>query len=331
MGGAGKSALAFEVVRRARSKARQRVLPIVVDEDWDGPLQAHVAALLRVGNRLPTPSMIETLGVAGRLLVIVDSLSERGTGDAVERVGKAARSGAFLHLVVTARGPAPDSASFQDFAAIETRPLTPDRLPDFVAIYAPEVDQNAILEKLRPLIDEDKPLSPLFARFAIEQTAGAGATLAPTQLEIVLRYLEELRTGRVDLGADDFVRAATVSAFGSVKEALSPREIGADYLRGVLDHEADRLPFMNAAGATSVTSAVIIDQLESCGLLMRNPVNRRLQFAYDPVAEILAAKWMIDRADEAGIVQLRQRLAESPEAGLGLAKALKDAEQVLAA
>ena len=34
-------------------------------------------------------------------------------------------------------------------------------------------------------------LSPLFARFAIEQTAGAGATLAPTQLEIVLRYLEE--------------------------------------------------------------------------------------------------------------------------------------------
>ncbi|MEE8196802.1 MAG: hypothetical protein V3T69_06445, partial [Acidiferrobacterales bacterium] len=91
MGGAGKSALAFEVVRRARSKARQCVLLIVVDEDWDGPLQAHVAALLRVGNRQPTPSMIETLGVAGRLLVIVDSLSERGTGDAVERVGKATR------------------------------------------------------------------------------------------------------------------------------------------------------------------------------------------------------------------------------------------------
>ncbi len=161
VGGAGKSALAFEVVRRARSKARRCVLPIVVDEDWDGPLQAHVAALLRVGNRQPTPSMIETLGVAGRLLVIVDSLSERGTGDAVERVGKAARGGAFLHLVVTARGPAPDSASFQDFATIETRPLTPDRLPDFVAIYAPEADQNAILEKLGPLIDKDKPLGPL--------------------------------------------------------------------------------------------------------------------------------------------------------------------------
>ena len=116
-----------------------------------------------------------------------------------------------------------------------------------------------------------------------------------------------------------------------MKEALSPREIGADYLRGVLDHEADRLPFMNAAGATNVTSAVIIDQLESCGLLMRNPVNRRLQFAYDPVAEILAAKWMIDRADEAGILQIRERLAESPEGGRGLAEALSAAEHALAA
>ncbi len=49
------------------------------------------------------------------------------------------------------------------------------------------------------------------------------------------------------------------------------------------------------------------------------------------MAEILAAKWMIDRSDEPGILQFRERLAESPEAGRGLADALRAAEHALAA
>ncbi len=70
------------------------------------------------------------------------------------------------------------------------RPLTPDRLPDFVAIYALKVDQNAILEKLGPLIDKGKPLSPLFGRFAIEQTEEAvGPISTPFMSKSKLRQL----------------------------------------------------------------------------------------------------------------------------------------------
>ena len=44
----------------------------------------------------------------------------------------------------------------------------------------------------------------------------------------------------------------------------------------------------NARNTGSVNPAAIIEMLVDCALLNRNVTNRRLQFAYDPVAEHLA-------------------------------------------
>jgi hypothetical protein len=49
------------------------------------------------------------------------------------------------------------------------------------------------------------------------------------------------------------------------------------------------MTFRNAKNDKPVDPAAIIEMLVASGVLNRNRTNRRLQFAYDPVAEQLAA------------------------------------------
>jgi hypothetical protein len=51
-------------------------------------------------------------------------------------------------------------------------------------------------------------------------------------------------------------------------------------LRGVLNKEADVLPFMKAKSEDSVDPARVVEMLIDCGLLNRTRTTRRLQFAY---------------------------------------------------
>src|SRR5262249_44230905 len=86
VGGSGKSALAYRTLRIATEGKASSPLPILVDEDWNGALLDQVARLLRVGNHIPTAKMVEVLGSRGDLCLLIDSLSERGMTDAVDRV-----------------------------------------------------------------------------------------------------------------------------------------------------------------------------------------------------------------------------------------------------
>ena len=54
---------------------------------------------------------------------------------------------------------------------------------------------------------------------------------------------------------------------------------------------------MDASNASSVEPASIIDRLVEAGLLNETPRGDRLQFAYDPVAEFLAARWLSQTDD----------------------------------
>ena len=128
----------------------------------------------------------------------------------------------------------------------------------------------------------------------------------------------------IDLNADDMLRASSITALESVREALAPREIDSQYLRGVFASEADAAPFMAADAAKAITPPALVAMLEECGLVVRNPVNRRLQFAYDPVAELLAAWRLVHSTREPGIRQTIERVREVQDSGL--ATALKMAE-----
>jgi len=167
-------------------------------------------------------------------------------------------------------------------------------------------------------------MSPLFLRFAIEQAADGKVTSTST-LDLVLQYVEALRAGKLDISAEDMLRSASITATEAVRQDLVPREIEHDYLRGVLVKEADLLVFMNARKDKSADPAAIIEMLVEGGLLNRNRTNRRLQFAYDPVAEHLAAwKTAQDRAIER-MSALRDRILSAPESAI--AHAMADIEK----
>jgi hypothetical protein len=286
-GGSGKSALAFRMAQEATANRTSAPLPILIDEDWEGSLTEYVALLLQVGDRAPTPAMVETLGAAGRLCLLIDSLSERSMADAMQRVEDPIGRAVFPAVIVTSRQERPAGKTWEGFGAITARPLTMDQIDAYVGTYAPEERRVEVRQRIDRLLGRGQPLSPLFVRFAIEQALKAPLT-ATSARDLVLRYVEELREGKLDLGGDDMMRAAEIAAREAIRHGTTPREIESLYLRGVLVKEADELPFMNDAGDHQVDPAALIDMLVQCGLLNRNPINRRLQFGYDPVAEHLA-------------------------------------------
>jgi len=180
-----------------------------------------------------------------------------------------------------------------------------------------------VAQQIAPLVAASRSLSPLFVRFAIEQ-ALAGQVTSTSTLDLVLQYVEALRAGRLNLNADDTLRAASIAATEAVRESLVPREIEQAYLRGVLVKEADAMGFMNARNTGPIDPAAVIEMLVDCGLLNRNVTNRRLQFAYDPVAEHLAARLAAQGVPGVDVTPLKERILSEP--GSAIARVMAEIE-----
>jgi hypothetical protein len=91
--------------------------------------------------------------------------------------------------------------------------------------------------------------------------------------------------------------------------------------------EADAMAFMNARNTAPLNPAGIIEMLVDCGLLNRNVTNRRLQFAYDPVAEHLAARMAPRARPGAGAAPLKDRILSEP--GSAIARVMAEIEASL--
>ena len=81
---------------------------------------------------------------------------------------------------------------------------------------------------------------------------------------------------------------------------------------------------MNAKNDKSIDPAAIIEMLVECGLLNRNRTNRRLRFAYDPVAEQLVARVVAQGSKELSIARLKNRFLSEP--GSAIARAMGEIE-----
>ena len=68
----------------------------------------------------------------------------------------------------------------------------------------------------------------------------------------------------------------------------TPKEMNENFLRGILHSESKSLAFESESDPEKPqTPTQIIDSLVKCGLLERKTISQNLQFAYDPVAEIM--------------------------------------------
>ena len=316
-GGGGKSALAYHMLRKAPDKEKTAPLPILIDWDWSGSLFEQIVRDLKVDNRVPTPRMVQILGAHGWLCPLIDALSERTVADGKGDVATLLTEHGFKSIVVTSREMCPNIGKvWESFQRLSPGNLDSNSVPDYVATYAPVDRRKVVEQRIAPLVSSGRPMNPLFIRFAIEQALDNVITTGST-LNLVLRYVEALRTDGVDLNLDDMLRAASVAALESVRENYAPREVNVHQLRGALNGEANVDPFLDAKKRHSVRSARIIDVLIDCGLLQRNRSNsQNLQFAYDPVAEHLAAYWISQHVDDEGFKELRGILTEHPDCSI---------------
>ena len=312
--GSGKSALGMYMLREMLTAAPSS-LPVLVNENWDGSLAAQVARQLRHPNRRTGPSveMVRVLGAHGLVCPLVDSLSERGMDDAVERVGHAIANHDFKHVIVTSQEAAPGGQTWQGVKRITVGPLTERDVRGFVEVYVSEVELGRVEREIRDSVGKGQMPSPLFLRFAIEQ-AKDGKLERRDRLSLVLTYLERLRAGKIDVGMSTMERAASIAAVEMVEDRLRPQEISAERLEYALKNESRALEFWNRKGDREMRPAQLVQVLVQSGLVTRS--TKALQFAYDPVAEYLAA-WRVKEDPGGNLGVLRRRIEEDSESGLG--------------
>ncbi|MCJ8271646.1 MAG: WD40 repeat domain-containing protein, partial [Psychrosphaera sp.] len=238
-GGNGKSALAFYLISLA-TKRNSTILPLLIEEDWNKTTLEHlIAEMLAIEGRAPTLAMVRKICQLGLIYLIIDSLSERSIEDDTQEISSAINQGIFTKLIITSRKQVNKGKAWENFTQIEVKSITKEQLPDYIQTYAAERDYELVYQRIQPLVNTHIGLSPLFIRFAIEQ-ALAGDSEIDSNLSLVRQYLEALRESRINLSQDDMVRASAVVAFESMRNCDTPREIGTDYLRGVLQTESDR-------------------------------------------------------------------------------------------
>lgn len=309
VGGSGKSALAMHMLRNILVDERNTSsapLPVLISSDWQGSLAAQVGWQLRRPDsrrpgwwKYPTEEMVKTLGLHGLICPLVDSLSERRMHDAEIRVA-AAVEGHFRHIVVTSRRRPDEIHQSLPFAQVEPRPLQRENVRPFITGYLTDINPidldaevSTVERRLAPLFSGEQMPRPLYLRLAIEQVKTEISLTAVDPLSLVLGYVGALPSNMIS--SDDMQRAAAVAAVTSVEDQLVPQEFSRLQLRTALAGEANGLEFADIRtdrGVDEVSSETIVDILVQSGLLVQD---RNLQFAYDPVAEYLAAWWVKER------------------------------------
>jgi hypothetical protein len=318
-GGCGKTTLAIMLARQARDVAgRVPSRPVFVEEDWGKDLVEHVARLLHVGDRRPTAKMVKKLGHSGRLVLVIDGLSERRNETPVEQIQNAASEGIFRYLFVTSRSSPPEGEWFQ---TVCLEPVPPDRFDEFLEKYDIEERESAVAE-LREL-SGDQPVRALFLRLAAEQLR-RGADVPVSYDELVLDFVVGSRpSGKGALREASFLRAAANLAYKCVvdEDSIGPRLVAENVLLATLGEKASADPFLTDEG-TALSSVAVLDQLITCGLLHRSVEVTRsfIGFSEDLIAEHLAAAYLFEADDKRILANLRRRKAWKDS---GLAEALE--------
>ena len=285
-GGCGKSTLAFQLARRiVDSYPKHSILPIVVDGDWSKSLLEYVRNEITLEHLRPTPEMVARLSRSGRIILVVDGLSEKQSTDSAKQIDELAQSADFKYLMVTSRE-RPSNSKFQE---LTVGPLDAVSLRALVEAYVTAPQTDSMLQKITALT-KGQPLRPLFAILAIEQLKKEH-TLPSTFPALVEDYVRQARSlGAHALRDDDFFRAARIVAFGCIKENWAPKHVTSEFLRGQL--EAEKIAFMESGvEPKAVNSSTILDQLVRSGLLERSEslAVTYLKFFFDPIAEYLGA------------------------------------------
>ena len=323
-GGCGKTTLAIMLARHARAMAGAiPVRPVLIEEDWGKDLIEHVARLLNVDDRRPTAMMVKKLGRTGRLVLLLDGLSERRIENAVDQVKDLVSGEVFRHVVVTSRSLPPDGDWFQ---TLSLGPVPPDRFDDFLSKYGIGDDRRKRAVAEVGELSGGQPVRALFLKLAADQLL-KGQDLPGSYDGLVREFVVGSRPkGKDALREGSFLLAAGIVAYRCVvdEETIGPRLIAENVLRAALGEKAAAEPFLADEGK-ELNSVAVLDQLIGCGLLQRSVevIRTLIGFSEDPIAEYLAAMFLVEAEDRRILANLRRRKAWKDS---GLAEAVERVE-----
>ena len=318
VGGSGKSAFAMHLCRTVLVGEIGAPMPVLVGEEWKGSLATQVARQLSVvrGGRGPSEKMVkDVLGGEGVVCPLVDSLSELNMDDAVGSVGTALGQQDFRYIIVTARSGPPRGQAWEDVIHLEMEDLKREDTEAFIRAYAPK-EESLVRDVIGAQFESRMP-SPLFLRLAIEQTRDGQLSKETKRgnIGLVLQYVDGLCNGGRTISSDVLRRVASIAAIVSVQKNLWPRGFLREELHGQLAAEGNAGTFYDAVTKKNMSSGELIQVLVESGILVDRS---RLQFAYDPVAEYLAA-WRVWQNPRESLNHLRSRVEMDEESPVGRA------------
>lgn len=144
-GGFGKSSLAFKIAKLAEEELiKHRILPILIEEDWDCSILDHISYLTKIEERRLNIEMVSRLTSIGRILLIFDGLSERKIENAKKLIYEIEYKGILNNVIITSRNQAP-----QKFKEISVISLNEEHFHQFAKEYSSEENFINIINMLK--------------------------------------------------------------------------------------------------------------------------------------------------------------------------------------
>ncbi|MBW4465810.1 MAG: SUMF1/EgtB/PvdO family nonheme iron enzyme [Pegethrix bostrychoides GSE-TBD4-15B] len=311
-GGAGKTSLACQIAQWGLQKqlASHRLLPVLVETELDDKktlveaIRGQLNALISKPEDLPL-DLLEKLLQRQRILVIVDHFSETGEATRKQVTPELATFPAKA-LVITSR--LEESLGGVPKTILRPQRIEADRLLGFMQAYVrwklnkqddPFVDDEYAIacDRLRRMVRQGNItvlLARLYTEEMIRQQQGSGDLPPASVQDLMLSYLKQLNDQIEPANRRDYQQVrqdALVIAWECLKQTYRPtvtlREGVIQALRAT--QPAADLTVQDKASAAS------LDYLEN-RLLLLQTLDNKIKIVLDPLAEYLAATWLIDRS-----------------------------------
>ncbi|NEN93954.1 MAG: hypothetical protein F6K48_35770, partial [Okeania sp. SIO3H1] len=299
-GGSGKTHVALRVAQHLAVAGPIRRLPVLIGREIDTlgddigkppPLIALLRAKLddAFGTSFASTEFIQLLLAKGRLLVVFDGVSEY-SASVRQALQPNAPDFPVAAFAMTTRDRAFDA--FDPHIHLSPNRISGSALPSFLDNYLRlsalrdcVSDHDLLQASLRLSgLGQRRSVTPLLARLFAEQLAAGTLTDAErlSSAELMLSYVKDLNAVSSDLNTRDMFHASSTLAYHAVFPTLQPTtvpwDVAVEAVGGIetLEILRDRLNLIATVGLTE----------------------DRLAFSLDPVAEYLAALYLVDKVGQ---------------------------------
>ena len=314
-GGSGKTSIACQIARWAMSAAEQErlcqypMIPVLIEDEIDETIFdsiAHQLKNLRDEEKPITEELLKHLLRRRRILVIVDHLSEMSK-ESQKAIRLRDANSPINALILTSRIL---GIVGKEVTQTILKPLrvSGKQLSIFMDAYLSKCGKRDLFEdaeyfshlsRLSQIVTNNRDITVLFAKLYADQMIVLTQEINHVELpnnipDLMLSYLNELNRTIQESKVEDYIiqRKAQVIAWECIKETFKPETAEKEKALAALCASNKDMD----VEATRNTAKLHLDYLENRLFLIRtiSPLNKRIRFSLDPLAEYLAGLYIVN-------------------------------------